>query len=96
MGVEIRFGEFRVKYDSVLDKEYKNLKENKVKPLAKELWEEVFNSVTIELTEAQKNTLRSTYKKSYFDVMKQKVEEMAEEQALLDAPDYFESLLKSE
>lgn len=96
LGMEISWGEVRVKYDSILENALRTLKNTKIKPLAENIWNEIFSTADIVLSEKQKTHLKVVFKNTYLETLEDEIAVLAKNQALLDAPGVFEDYLKEE
>ena len=89
-------GEINVRYSGSFADIAKILGEQYLKSAAKSFLSGLFENAKIELTETQKNALRKSYKESYFETAKDEIENLAREQALVDAPELFKNFMEQQ
>lgn len=96
LGIEKEWGDgLRLRYSGSFRKNADILSDEKLKPIAKQIWEEIIADTSVDLSEKEKAHLRKVYKESYMNVLEQRIGELAEDQASLDSPKFFEEYLKS-
>jgi hypothetical protein len=95
LGLEKNWGEISVKYNGSFRKNLKILSEEILDPLAKQIWNDIIHNTVIELSEKEKAHLRKVYRDSYMESAEEQITKLAEEQANLDSPVFFEEYLKT-
>jgi choline kinase len=89
-------GEISVERNGSFRSNLKNLSEEYLLPIGKNILHDLFENTKIELSESQKNALRKAYKEAYLDTASDMIRLLAEEQAKIDAPTLFEDFMKQQ
>jgi len=88
--------EINVRYSGSFADVAKILGEQTLQKTAKDIWTQIIGDIKIELTETQKKALQRIYKEYYIRTAESQIKEMAEEQALIDAPELFRNFLEQQ
>jgi hypothetical protein len=96
LGLEKNWGnEISVSYNGTFRKNLKILSDKILDPLATQIWNNIICNTVIELSEKEKAHLRKVYRNAYMESAEEKIAKLAEEQANLDSPGFFEEYLKT-
>jgi len=88
-------GEISIKYNGSFRKNLEILSDETLKPLAKQIWNNIASNTQIKLSEKEMVHLRKIYRDAYMKSAEEQIAKLAEEQANLDSPEFFEKYLKT-
>jgi hypothetical protein len=88
-------GEISIKYNGSFRKNLEILSNETLKPLAKQIWNNIASNTQIKLSEKEMAHLRKIYRDAYMKSAEEQIAKLAEEQANLDSPEFFEKYLKT-
>jgi hypothetical protein len=88
-------GEISIKYNGSFRKNLEILSDETLKPLAKQIWNNIASNIQIKLSEKEMAHLRKIYRDAYMKSAEEQIAKLAEEQANLDSPEFFEKYLKT-
>jgi len=88
-------GKISVNYNGSFRKNLKILSDEILDPLATQIWNNIIRNTIIELSEKEKAHLRKVYRDAYMSSAEDQIAKLAEKQANLDSPGFFEEYLKT-
>jgi len=89
-------GELSLTNDGSFSRMISNMNQYKLNTIAKNMLEELFGSEDIVFSDKEIAHLHSIYKKEYKEVIEEKLIELAQENAAVDAPLLFKEFLEQE
>jgi hypothetical protein len=88
-------GDLSIRYDGSFRSNLKILTEESLRPLAQQIWGNIIAETPVSLSDKEKAHLRKAFRDEYSVCVEREIRKLAEEQASIDAPGYFEEYLKS-